>query len=190
MRNYDDAKGPKFNYPLIKNDSTISFLPIVARYHTKLFPDLHLKNEDATFFDGACSYAIEKIYVTAWNNVDLEPGSLLCVYCMADYNKRYRSTITGVCVLDEVIKISSVDELVEKCQNRSVFTESELRELYNKKRFTTIVKVLYLKPFDHKVNYNCLEIRGLLGTRGAPQLNSKLSREKYLELVKLGEEAI
>lgn len=190
MRNYDDAKGPKFNYPLIKNDSTISFLPIVARYHTKLFPDLHLKNEDATFFDGACSYAIEKIYVTAWNNVDLEPGSLLCVYCMADYNKRYRSTITGVCVLYEVIKISSVDELVEKCQNRSVFTESELRELYNKKRFTTIVKVLYLKPFDHKVNYNCLEIRGLLGTRGAPQLNSKLSREEYLELVKLGEEAI
>ena len=68
--------------------------------------------------------------------------------------------------------------------------ESELRELYTKKHFTTIIKVLYLKPFDHKVNYNCLESKDLLGTRGAPQLNSKLSREEYLELVKLGEEAI
>ena len=177
---------------LVKNmrNSSVSFLPIVARYHTKLFPDLHLKNEDATFFDGACSYAIEKIYVTAWNNVDLKPSSLLCVYCMADYNKRYRSTVTGVCVLNEVIKTSSADELVKKCQNRSVFTESELRELYTKKSFTTIVKVLYLRPFDHKVNYDCLESKDLFGTRGAPQLNSKLSREEYLELVKLGEETI
>lgn len=190
MRNYDDTKNPKFNYPLIKKNCSISFLPIVARYHTKLFPDLHLKNENATFFDGACSYAIEKIYVTAWNNVNLEPGSLLCVYCMADYNKRYRSTATGVCILNEVIRTSSVDNLVEKCQNRSVFTELELRELYFKRSFTTIVKVLYLKPFSRKINYDCLDGSGLLGTRGAPQLNSKLSYEEYLELVKLGDETI
>ena len=190
MRNYDDTKDPKFNYPLLKKNYAISFLPIVAKYHTKLFPDLHLKNEDAMLFDTACSYAIEKIYVTAWKDVDLEPGSLLCVYCMADYNKKYRSTVTGVCILNEVIKVSSADELVEKCQNRSVFTESELRGLYNRMRFTTIVKVLYLKPFDHKVNYDCLENNGLLGTRGGPRLNSKLTHEEYLELVKLGGEAI
>lgn len=188
MKKYDKTKSPKFNYPLLKDNYSISFLPIVARYHTKLFPDLHLKNEDATFFDGACSYAIEKIYVTAWNNVNLEPGSLLCVYCMADYNKRYRSIVTGVCILSEVIRTSSVDELVEKCQNRSVFTESELRELYTIRNFTTIVKVLYFKPFDCKINYDCLESAGLLGTRGAPQLNSKLTYKEYQELVKLGEE--
>lgn len=190
MQNYDDAKDSKFNYPLIKNNVTISFLPIVARYHTKLFPDLHLKNENATFFDSACSYAIEKIYVTAWNRVELENGSLLFVYCMADYNKKYRSTVTGVCILNEVIKTSSADELVKKCQNRSVFTEAELRYLYSKKNFTTIVKVLYLKPFDHKINYDCLNATGLLGTKGGPRLNSKLSYKQYLELVKLGEEAI
>ena len=120
--------------------------------------------------------------------MNLEPGSLLCVYCMADYNKRYRSIVTGVCILSEVIRTSSVDELVEKCQNRSVFTESELRELYTIRNFTTIVKVLYFKPFDCKINYDCLESAGLLGTRGAPQLNSKLTYKDYQELVKLGEE--
>lgn len=188
MKNYDDEKDPKFNYPLTKNNRSISFLPVVARYHTKLFPDLHLRNEDATFFDGACSYAIEKIYVTAWNNVDLEPGSLLCVYCMADYNKKYRSSVTGVCILSEVTHTSSPDDLVNKCKNRSVFTEAELRELYVKRRFTTIVKVLYLKAFDRKINYDFLESEGLLSTQG-PRLNSKLTYEQYLELVKLGEEA-
>lgn len=190
MRRYDTAKNPKFNYPLVKRDCPISFLPIIARYHTKLFPDLHLKNENATFFDSACSYAIEKIYITAWNNVNLEPGALLCVYCMADYNKKYRSAVTGVCILSEVIKTSSADELVRKCQNRSVFTETELRELYNERKFTTIVKVLYLKPFSHKINYDCLGKTGLLGDRNAPQLNSKLSEKEFLELEKLGEEKI
>lgn len=187
MRNYDETKNPKFNYPLYKNDCSISFLPIVSKYHTKLFPDLRLKNENPALFDTACSYAIEKTYVTAWKGVDLGPGSLLCVYCMADYNKKYRSAITGVCILNEVIKTSSVDELVKECQNRSVFTEPELRELYNEKNYTTIVKVLYLKPFDHKINYDRLNAACLLGTKGGPRLNSKLSYEEYLELVKLGE---
>ena len=67
-------------------------------------------------------------------------------------------------------------------------TDLYLRELYVKRRFTTIVKVLYLKAFDRKINYDCLESEGLLSTQG-PRLNSKLTYEQYLELVKLGEEA-
>ncbi len=186
MRAYDETKNPKFNYPLVRNNSSISFLPIVAKYHTKLFPDLHLKNEDAFFFDSACSYAIEKIYVTAWGDVKLDPGSLLCVYFMADYNKKYNSIVTGVCILNEIIRVANVDELLKECQNRSVFEEDELKDLYTKRKFTTIVKVLYLKPFSHKLNYDCLKRNGLLGTRGAPQLNSKLTCEEYSKLVKLG----
>lgn len=142
------------------------------------------------FFDKACSYAIEKIYVTAWQNINLVPGSLFLVYCMADYNKKYRSTVTGSCVLNEVIHISSADELIEKCQNRCVFAESELRELYDKRKFTTIIKVLYLQPFIHKINYDCLQRHELLGTRNSPQLNSRISYDEYKEVVKLGEEKL
>lgn len=188
MKNYDKTKCPKFNYPLIKDNSSISFLPIVMKYHTKLFPDLHLKNENATFFDTACSYAIEKIYVTAWKNIGLEPGSLLCVYCMAEGYKRYRSTITGVCILNEVIQTTSPSELVEICKNRSVFSEEELRELYINREFTTVVKVLYLKPFDCRVNYDSLDSNNLLGTMNAPRLGSKLTYEEYLKLIRMGEE--
>lgn len=190
MKKYDKTKSPKFNYPLLKDNYSISFLPIVARYHTKLFPDLHLKNEDATFFDSACSYAIEKIYVTAWNNVDLEPGSLLCVYYMADYNKKYRSSVTGVCILNEVIHVSSPQELANICKNRSVFTESELKELYFDRKFTTVIKILYLKPFNHKINNYCLCNNNLLGTSCGPRLNSRLSYEEYYKLIELGERTL
>lgn len=185
MREYNDSKDPKFNYPLTKDDCSISYLPISSKYHTKLFPDLHLKNEDATFFDKACSYAIEKIYVTAWRNVYLKPGSLLCVYCMADTYKRYRSVVTGTCILNEVIHTNSADELVKQCKNRSVFEEDELRRLFNDEGYKTIVKILYLEPFESKVNYNTLDINNLLDDKG-PRLNSKLSKEQFKKLLKLG----
>lgn len=188
IKNYDKEKNPKFNYPMVNEKNLISYLPINMKFHTKLFPDLHLKNENATFFDSACSYAIEKIYVTAWNNVDLTPGSLLCVYYMADYNKKYRSSVTGICILNEVIKTFSPDDLVKICKNRSVFTESELKELYIKRKYTTVIKILYLKSFDRKVTYEQLEKEKLLGSCNAPRLNSIIPYEKYLKLVKLGEE--
>lgn len=190
MKHYDRSKGPKFNYPLVKEKCSISFLPIDSKYHTKLFPDLHLKNEDALFFDDACSYAIEKIYITAWKDVSLNPGDLLCVYYIADFNKKYRSSVTGTCILNEVNKTSSADELTKICKNRSVFTEEEIKELYDNRMYRTVVKVLYLKPFTHKVNYACLKDLNLLGTSDAPRLNSKLTYEEYEKLNKIGEQEL
>lgn len=43
MREYNDSKDPKFNYPLTKDDCSISYLPISSKYHTKLFPDFAFK---------------------------------------------------------------------------------------------------------------------------------------------------
>lgn len=93
--------------------------------------------------------------------------------------------VTGTCILNEVIHTSSADELVKKCKNRSVFEEDELRRLFNNEEYKTIVKILYLYPFESKVNYNTLDINNLLGDKG-PRLNSKLSKEQYKELLKLG----
>jgi len=45
MQKYNILRDPKFNYPLIANNHRNMFLPIVSQYHTKLFPDLYLKNE-------------------------------------------------------------------------------------------------------------------------------------------------
>ena len=46
MKQYKDAETPKFNYPILKKDRNHYFLPIKAEYHTDLFPDNILKNED------------------------------------------------------------------------------------------------------------------------------------------------
>lgn len=65
MKKYIPEEDAKFNYPFINRNAKVSFLPIESKWHSKLFPDLHLNNEDMSLYpDMACGYAIEKIYVT------------------------------------------------------------------------------------------------------------------------------
>ena len=186
MINYNYNEKPKFNYPLIKPSRKASYLPIYEDLHLKLFPDLHLKNENMSFLNStACSYAVEKIYVCAWENVNLEPGSLLFVYRIANFNKSYRSVISGVCILNEIIRPQKLEDFLALCKNRTVFSEDELRMYYEKRNYKTIIKVLLLKPFDRKINYKTLKDEGILDESG-PRLNSIISPKRQNMLFNLG----
>ena len=46
MKNYDLRRDPKFNYPIVKSAAKHFILPIYPQYHTDLFPDNILRNED------------------------------------------------------------------------------------------------------------------------------------------------
>lgn len=46
MKEYRNELSPKLNYPLVTVNANIYILPIKAEYHTDLFPDKILKNED------------------------------------------------------------------------------------------------------------------------------------------------
>ena len=61
MNVYQKDKSPKFNYPNLKTDLRYGVLPIDSQFHTDLFPDLYIKNEDMTLFEEKpCGYAVEK----------------------------------------------------------------------------------------------------------------------------------
>ena len=68
MKQYNNAKTPMFNYPVLKQDRHHYFLPIYAKYHTDLFPDNILKNEDMHLYEDklAHRYAIEKVYTSVY----------------------------------------------------------------------------------------------------------------------------
>ncbi len=186
MKHYDASKSPKFNYPLFKTENGIGILPILARYHTKMFPDLHLSNENMEIFNEACSYAIEKIYVCASKNVIHKPGTILFIYRMAEYNKRYRSVISGIAILNEVKYATSVDDLLNECKNRSIFSENELKRFYNQDSYKTIVKVLLLKSFDKKVNLNNIYDNNILSESIGPTIRAEISIDGYQKLMNLG----
>ena len=187
MREYDYDKDPKFNYPLIKKSPKYFFLPIKAVYHSKLFPDYKLKNEDMSLYDGnfGYRYAQEKVYLTGSWHKNVEQGDIVLIYRMSDdWYKKYRSVVTGTAVVQEIIDTGSVDECINECKNRSVFSESEIREIYNK--FPTIVKILALEIFDVKVPLEFLQENGIVEPNSGPRPFQSLSKSHYDLIYKKG----
>lgn len=191
MRNYDYSKDPMFNYPLRKANHGFMFLPIEASWHGKLFPDLHLKNEDMSIYENEpCSYAVEKIYVCGWQKVFAKPGDLIFVYRKGEYwPKKYSSVISGMAILQEIIYPKSEQQYLDLVKNKSVFTEDELKSFYRNDKYRTIVKLLFLKAFDRKVTLKGLYDLGIFSEANneAPRINTVISRDDAEKIIREGE---
>lgn len=187
MRHYDGGKDPKFNYPLLKQDAKVTILPIDSQYHSKLFPDLHLKNEDVHLYDEtACRYAIEKIYVCGWKHIDCNPGDLVCIYRMGTVYKTYTSVVSGIGIIQEIKYFYNEEDFVQECKNKSVFNEQELKHLFENRGYRAILKILFLEGFDNKINLYMLREYEILGKDDSPRLNTILSKERFDKLLKIG----
>lgn len=75
-------QNPKYNFPVIKEHPKYFLLPIFPEYHTDLFPDMILKNEDMHLYEGkkAHRYALEKIYLSGSYKTDAKPGDIMVIY--------------------------------------------------------------------------------------------------------------
>lgn len=185
MKNYDEKKDPKFNYPLIKDKYMISFLPILNEFHHKLFPDLRVENDNINFYKNEpYEYAIEKVYVTKYHNKKLKPGDILSIYMMADSFKKYRSVVTGIGILQEINTVYNINDFIKMCGNRTVFTENELKK-FHKRKCKTIVKILYLSSLDKKINYNNLINYDIINEQEGPRLSTIIKKENFEKMIKI-----
>ncbi len=188
MGQYRYDKDPKFNYPNLKENISYGILPIDAQFHTDLFPDLFLRNENMTLFEEKpCGYAVEKIYVCGTKNVPLKPGDLMAVYRMSEkFYKKYYSVVSGICVLQDVIYTQSYEEYQKACTNRSVFNEAQLKKFYYDKGYRTVLRVLFLKPLAKKIILDDLFQKGIIDKDKGPRLTTTISKEKFEELLSIG----
>lgn len=188
MGQYRNDKDPKFNYPNLKEDISYGILPIDASFHTDLFPDLFLRNENMTLFEEKpCGYAVEKIYVCATRNVPRKPGDLMAIYRMSEkFYKTYNSVVSGICVLQDVIYPQSYEEYLKACTNRSVFDQEQLKTFYYEKGYRTVLKVLFLKPLDKKIILYDLLQNGIINEDKGPRLTTTITKEKFEKLLKIG----
>lgn len=188
MKNFDKNKSPKYNYPNINYNCKYGFIPIEAKYHTALFPDLYLKNENMYLYkEKPCSYAIEKIYVTNWTRLEYNPGDILLIYRNGQYiPKKYSSVVSGFAIVQEIIYSKTLEDYLSCCNNRSVFTEEELINFYNSSKYRTIVKLLYYCGFKNKVILNDLYSLNIIQNGNGPRLNTIISQEQFKEIFELG----
>ena len=191
MHRYNASMDPMFNYPLLKDGHGFMFLPIEATWHGKLFPDLHLKDENMSIYENEpCSYAVEKIYVCGWSRINARPGDLVFIYRKGEYwPKKYHSAILGMAILQEIIYPKSEEEYLGLVKNKSVFTDDELKSFYRNDKYRTVIKLLFLKPFDRKVTLKQLYDLGIFDEtcNEAPRINTIISNEDADKIIREGE---
>lgn len=183
------------DYPFVtKKDSSKYILSIKPDYHTALFPDSILNNENSYDLvqDVSPTNSIHKIYICWMKDVDkLKQGDLLLIYRTNDGKgyANYRSVITSVCTVNEVKTFKDFkdeDDFIEYTNQYSVFSPYDLRRWYKFKNNFIVVKMLYNVAFTKKViRKTLLEDVGLEGDVYWGFF--RITDEQFNQIVKLGQ---
>ena len=183
---YSQNKSIKENYPLVKEDANLYFLPIKPEYHFRMFPDLILEREKGKErYEIAIENCLEKIYATKFSYFSgIEPGDLLVIYRMGEEgrSKKYGSCITGIAIFEEYKKCSSKEEFLKFCKNITVFSTDELNSFYDN-NYKSIVKMIYLKPIQPKIILKELQDKGLIGPGQGPRILEKIDKNKFCKIL-------
>lgn len=189
LTNYNDKQTPKFNFPLIKSNTNKFILPILPQYHTDLFPDLILKNENMHLYEEnkAHRYALEKIYLSGAFDITAKSGDLILIYRNGErYPKKYSSVITGVAIVQSIVKTKTIQDCLDLCKNRSIFTEEEIKK--NHTRYPTVVKLLDYMSFKNNITLNQLYQNKIIAENSGPRPFTKINNEQFKIIFKLGME--
>lgn len=148
------------DYPFVSRTGVSKrILAIKPNYHTALFPDSILNNEDPYNMvqDISPTNSIHKIYICWMKDVDkLKQGDLLLIYRTSDGKgyANYRSVITSVCTVNEVKTFKDFedeDDFIKYTNQYSIFTPYDLKRWYKYKNNFIVVKMLYNVAFTKKV---------------------------------------
>lgn len=140
------------DYPLVDITKSRKFLlAIYPKYHTRLFPDSILRNENKYELIKDVNYtnSIHKIYLCFMpGTANLRKGDLLVIYRTNDYlgPAKYRSVVTSVCQVEEVkIKrdFANVTEFISYTNKYSIFDNGELTNWFSTKKELVVIKMTY-----------------------------------------------
>lgn len=189
MKQYDFSLTPKENYPNLVYNKQKFILPIFSQYHTSLFPDSILKNENEVNFIGkdAYKYALQKVYISFSYERNINSGDLIIFYRPGDTpgRKKYESVLTTVGIVDEIkYEFISKDDFLGCCQNRTVFTRDELESFWLKhKNSVVVVKFIFIKSFRNKLILEYLWDKGIVDPPYGPRPFTKLTDNQFDEII-------
>jgi hypothetical protein len=141
---------PVLDYPYIKASNRRFFLlAVYPGYHSNLFPDSLLRNENADIVDDIShSNTIHKVYVGGVALTRMNTGDIVIIYRTTDKQglAKYRSVATSVCVVENSFRRSDfkgVDDFSKFAAPHSVFSDDVLRDRYSSGKRLYAAKMLY-----------------------------------------------
>ncbi len=181
------------DYPLVRTTHARKFLLAVhPEYHTELFPDSILNNEDSSIVeDVSHTNTIHKVYVAKLSLSRMQRGDLIVIYRTTDNvgPAYYRSVATSICVVEETKKRSdfaNAEEFVRYAETNSVFDRDALIAKYNGEGRLFCVKMTYNAALTRRI------IRGVLldpvGISEQPRWDLReLTDEQFNQIIELGQ---
>jgi hypothetical protein len=187
-------------YPVVlAKDRRKFLLTIYPEYHTRLFPDSILNNEDpqAIIKDVSHTNSIHKVYICKLFGANLlKCGDVIVIYRTGDNISPawYSAVATSICVIQEVRLLEtfdSVDEFLAYCMPFSVFSEYELRKFYREGKYPYVLRFSYNYALPKRLNRATLVTQcGMVDDRWGCTTLTERQFSHILELSKANENII
>ena len=179
---YDACKSVMGNFPNLRQNSAKMILPIASQFHTSLFPDSKLNAEIDYIKNVPHRYALQKVYVSWAPEKNLNPGDLIVFYRMGEtWPKKYSSVITTIGVIDSVVSdFKDKDDFLKQCQNRSVFSQTDLEDFWNNHRYNLkVLKFVYVKSLSRRLTLDWLQQQGMVEQNQGPRPFTRISDDQF-----------
>jgi len=145
---------PKETFPFLSRKTRKYIIKIEPEYHRELFPDsVNTRESKEGLMDNEPHRnRIDKVYISHNKDRHIKKGDIVIIYRIGETSpKRFSSTVTSICIVDEVFtNIKSFDDFYQICNRRTFITKSELDEnWWNKwpKTRPFVVSLLYAHSF-------------------------------------------
>lgn len=185
---YDKSESPKHNFPLINDNVKKYFLPIEQEYHTDLFPDSVIYREVVKDKKRPYQYALQKTYISfAFSTRGAKAGDLILIYRKGTQgNAGFTGVISTLCIIEKIIRVSSKEQLLNECENRSVFSKDQLESFHQNKSSIIVIKLLLHTTFSKKVILKELWDAGIIDRFNGPRPFDIIEDIKFKQLMILG----
>jgi hypothetical protein len=178
---------PRLTYPWLSKQTSVYIVPIRPEYHTKLLPDSILRTESPMDFIDNEPYrnAISKVYVSHSRTRSLKSGDILVFYRSGGI---YIGVTTTIGIVENVVSgIKTVDELIRICHKRTVLTEAELRQYWDRypgyKPF--VINFLYAFSFVKRITLKQMLDDGILPSMDSVKTITQMDRGAFAKLITL-----
>lgn len=146
---------PKLSFPFFSRETGKYIIKIEPVYHTELFPDSINTREDKAKYTENEPHRnrISKVYISHSQDRYLKSGDIILVYRMGEEGtqKKYSSTITTICIVENVKNnFKSFDEFFEACNRRTMISKEDLKTQWwdkNPNNRPFVINFLYAHSF-------------------------------------------
>lgn len=188
-----EENDPYRSFPFLTSTNQKHYvLAIRPEYHQRMFVERLRTEKSIPIEDEICTNTLEKLYLSgALNASFLMPGDRIAIYRTSPRGSsaEFTSVISSICTVTEVRNIHSFrtkEEFFSFIKGRSVFTNEELEQFWNRKRCPYIICMLYNFPLKrHPIRKTLIE-EGVIN-RSTRLVCEPIDGKRFGRILTLGE---